>query len=352
MFKKIIYFSIACSFVMGVFAQKGQRINQYRVLGSHNSYKLAIEPPLFAMLMKADSSRIKTLEYSHLTLTQQLDMGLRALEIDVNHDPQGGRFQNPMGLRLLKENGIAPQPYDKENKLRQPGLKVFHVQDIDIRSSQLLFVDALSEIKKWMKSHPDHHPIYITINAKDELINKPGFVKPLPFTKKALDSIDIEIRSVFAEQELITPDFVRGNAATLEEAVLKNGWPELKDAKNKIMFVLDERGDKMKAYMEGHPSLKERVMFVANAQPGEPAAAFIIMNEAITDEIKIKALVEKGYFIRTRADADTYEARNADYTRYKAAIRSRAQIISTDYYMKGKPYGKNFRIYFKTENNK
>ncbi len=352
MFRKILLLFIIHTVVISGAAQiNNLRINQYRVLGSHNSYKLAIEKPLFAMLMKVDSARIKTLDYSHLTFTQQLDMGVRALEIDVYYDPQGGRYQNPMGLRLLKEAGIIPLPFDQKNKLALPGLKVFHVQDIDFRSSQLLFTDALREIKNWMRAHSGHHPIYITMNAKDEIIDNPGFVKPLPFTKKALDSIDIEIRTVFTDKELITPDAVRGNANTLEKAVLETGWPELKDANNKILFLLDERGDKMNAYMEGHPSLKGRAMFVAYAQPGTPEAAFIIMNDAIADEAEIKNLVAKGYFIRTRADADTYEARIADYTRYKAAIRSRAQIISTDYYGKGKHFGKNYRVFFKTQNN-
>ena len=38
-----------------------------------------------------------------------------------------------------------------------------------------------------------------------------------------------------------------------------------------------------------------------------------------------------GYLVRTRADADTIEARKNDYGRLKAALISGAQIISTDY---------------------
>lgn len=341
---------ICLFFTLFLSAQKqSNRINEYRVLGSHNSYKQAIEPPLLAILKKsADSARIKTLEYTHLSLTAQLDLGLRALEIDVTHDPLGGKYAHPMGLDLIKKSGSRTLPYDNEQKLLKPGMKVFHIQDIDFRSSQLLFVDALQEIKNWSKANPNHHPIFITVNAKDEIIDKPGFKRPILFEKKALDSIDVEIRSVFSENQLITPDKLRGNAKTLEQAVLTKGWPTLKEAKGKILFVFDEKGKKLEDYRDGHPSLQGRVMFIS-ALEGEPEAAFMIINEAITDEAKIKKLVQKGYFVRTRSDADTNEARKGDYSRYEAALRSQAQIISTDYYMEGSPYGKPFRIFFKEQ---
>jgi hypothetical protein len=36
--------------------------------------------------------------------------------------------------------------------------------------------------------------------------------------------------------------------------------------------------------------------------------------------------------VRTRADADTIEARRGDYSRWQAALASCAHVISTDYY--------------------
>ncbi len=43
---------------------------------------------------------------------------------------------------------------------------------------------------------------------------------PEKFTAATFDALDAEIRSVFKPGEMITPDQVRGNHATLEEAVL------------------------------------------------------------------------------------------------------------------------------------
>ncbi len=57
-------------------------LNQIQVIGSHNSYKKAIDPKLFAVLQKADSAGMSKIDYSHAPLTEQLNLGLRALEID------------------------------------------------------------------------------------------------------------------------------------------------------------------------------------------------------------------------------------------------------------------------------
>src|SRR6266436_8842945 len=76
------------------------RMNQVQVLGSHNSYKLAIDPSLLSLLKKGGDKRLDALEYSHVPIERQLDMGLRALEIDVVYDPQGGRYSHPKGIDL------------------------------------------------------------------------------------------------------------------------------------------------------------------------------------------------------------------------------------------------------------
>ena len=95
--------------------------------------------------------------------------------------------------------------------------------------------------------------------------------------------------------------------------------------------MLDETGEKLETYVKGHPSLKGRVMFV-NATEGRPEAAFRIVNEPIESFDYIQKLVRDGYTVRTRADADTVEARKGDYTRMLAAFDSGAQFTSTDYY--------------------
>ncbi len=308
------------------------RMNQIRVLGSHNSYKQAIDPSLLQLLRQKDN-RVEGIEYSHLPIEQQLDRGLRALEIDVVNDPSGGLYAHPKGLELEKQNNLPPgPPYDPQGLMNKPGLKVMHMPDIDFRSNAYTFQQELAILRAWSDAHPRHLPIPITMNAKDDADEEPGFVKPLPFDKEALEAWDAEIIRGLGRQYLITPDDVRGDHPTLESAVLAQDWPKLEQARGKFLFVLDEEGQKRADYISDHPSLRGRVMFV-NAPEGSPEAAFRIVNEPTTDWAYIQYLVRSGYFVRTRADADTVEARKNDYSRWRAALISGAQIISTDYYL-------------------
>ena len=303
------------------------RLNDIQFVGSHNSYKKAIDPELMQILYNEDSNLAITLEYEHLPIKDQLDLGMRNLEIDIFHDPKGGRFSNPLGLRAI-ENAST---YDSLT-MNKPGMKVFHVQDIDFRSHYHLFKEALLEIRKWSDTHPDHIPIIITMNLKDEIIERSGFTLPLPFSIHALDSVDNEILSVIEWDKLIYPDMIRSSYSTLEEAVLKDGWPLLSDVRGKLLFVLDAGESINNLYKEGHPSLAGRVMFI-NSKEGTPEAAFRILNNPFISFSKIQELVGEGYMVRTRSDANTIEARLNDFSRWYKAIESGAQVITTDYYV-------------------
>ncbi|MEM6632410.1 MAG: phosphatidylinositol-specific phospholipase C1-like protein [Bacteroidota bacterium] len=321
------------------------RLNHIQMLASHNSYKEAIEPALFSRLMEEDSSRFFGLEYHHISLKDQLDLGIRKLEVDIVYDPEGGRYAKPLGLSMLADMGVETQPYDPDKLMEQPGFKVLHVQDIDFRSNCLTLEACLGEILAWSEAHPNHLPIAISFNAKDSRIERPGFVLPLPFTSTAFDSLDQALLSVLPKNKLLTPDEVRGDYTSLEEAVLSRGWPQLDAVRGKILFVLDEGGKKLEAYVAGHPSLENRVMFV-NAQPGRPEAAFLIMNNPIRDHDLIQERVKLGYLVRTRADANTIEARRNDYSRFEAALSSGAHYITTDYYVPNPAFGTDYQISF------
>ncbi len=319
------------------------RMNEIQVIGSHNSYKGAIEPALLNRLLARDSARFISLDYQHVSLTQQLDLGLRKLELDVVFDPQGGRFAQPLGLQLVKRQGGTPLPFDPDNVMREPGFKVLHVQDIDFRSSCLRLRDCLQEIEAWSDAHPRHLPIAISFNAKTDRIDQPGFTQPLPFTAAAFDSLDAELRSVFAKERMITPDLVRGKFPTLEAAAKARQWPTLEAARGKVLFVLEEGGEKLATYVQGHPSLRGRVMFV-NARPGQPEAAFVILNDPVQFQDSIQKLVRSGYLVRTRADEGTLEARKGDFRRLEAALSSGAQFISTDYYLPDKRFNSAYQV--------
>jgi hypothetical protein len=245
---------------------------------------------------------------------------------------------------MVEEAGLpAGSKYDPEGLMMKPGFKVLHMPDIDYRAHTSTFKQTLNQLKDWSDKHPRHLPILITMNAKEGGIDRPGFVQALPFDKKAYDAWDAEIRDVLPAAKLLTPDDVRGDFQTLEEAVLANRWPTLRQARGRFLFILDENGAKMETYIQGHPSLAGRVMFV-NAIEGRPEAALRIVNDAIGDFHYIQRLVKAGYVVRTRADANTREARAGDYSTMTAAFASGAQYVSTDYYYPNKDFGTGYQV--------
>jgi len=301
------------------------KMNDLQTVGSHNSYKMAIAPLEMANLRKSNPKAADTLDYSHPPLTEQLNDGARQLEIDFVYDPEGGRYSTPLARKLAPNT----TPYDL-TPMAKPGMKVIHVPDIDYRVVCQPFVACLREVRAWSQAHPDHLPILIIFNLKQDQIKVPGAVPLLPFDAKAMDAVDAEIRSVFKDSELITPDKVQGRHKTLREAVLAGGWPTLKAARGKVMFAMDESPPVIAVYRGPRKSLEGRATFV-NTDEASPAAAYLTLNEPIELQARIQAAVKAGFIVRTRADADTWEARANDKGRQVAAFASGAQYVSTDY---------------------
>jgi hypothetical protein len=65
--------------------------------------------------------------------------------------------------------------------------------------------------------------------------------------------------------------------------------------------------------------------------PDHPAAAWFKINDPVKDFTRIQGLVKEGFLVRTRADADTRQARSGDTSQRDKAFASGAQYISTDY---------------------
>ncbi|WP_192350996.1 phosphatidylinositol-specific phospholipase C1-like protein [Algoriphagus sp. Y33] len=335
--------STLCLFFSLHLSAQNLKLNQIQVIGSHNSYKSEMAPELLEYLTKVNPSASQSLEYAHIPLEAQLDLGLRNLELDVFHDPEGERYANPKGLEIIKTGGGTIPNYDPRAALSKPGLKLFHIQDLDFQSHYLLFADALTALKNWSDSNPDHSPVFILINAKDANIT--GTRPTLLFTATALDSIDLEIRMHLGMDKLITPDLVKGNYDDLETAVLAGNWPSVDEVKGKFLFVLDENEEKIDRYLSVKPGLKDAVLFV-NKKEGNPTAGFRIINNPIKDEAYICDLVRKGYMVRTRADSDTKEARAEDYTTFERAKASGAQVITTDYYHTSTFFKSDYKVNF------
>lgn len=319
------------------------KLNQIQVLGSHNSYKEAMDAPIMAQLKQLNAKEALALDYAHVSLTKQLDLGLRTLELDVFYDPQGGKYSHPAGIKDQASFGLTAKPLDTM-VMNQPGFKVMHVQDIDFRTNCATLELCLQEILDWSAKHPKHLPIAISMNAKEQAIPiRPDFVVPLRFDDAAFAALDAEILAAIPADRIIRPDDIRGQYETLETAVLAHNWPSIKAAKGKFLFILDGGKKQTDIYRQEHPSLQDRVMF-ATVPEGQAAAAIIFKNNPLNNQAEIQRLVKAGYLVRTRADAGTQEARKGDYSRFEAALASGAHYISTDYYQIDERFGTGYKI--------
>src|SRR3954471_18382089 len=285
------------------------RMNEIQVLGSHNSYHVGLPPDVFQLVAAFNQASADALDYAHAPLAEQLGKeGARQLEIDVWADPHGGLFADRHIYTALGKpvaSGIAA--------LDEPGFKVMHEAEIDFTSSCLTFVECLEQVKSWSDGDRSHLPVMILIEAKSDPPPDPahlGFVSPVPIGAAELDALDDEIASVFPRDRLVVPADVGAD-----------GWPTLAHARGKVWFALDNE-DLATVYRGStiFPSLPDA------AHPG-----FAKLNDPLKDGERIRDLVRKGFIVRTRADADTVQARTNDTKMRDAALASGAQLVSSDY---------------------
>jgi hypothetical protein len=305
------------------------KMNEIQVIGTHNSYHAGLPPSEAKLFLDRNLQVFQALEYRHRPLDQQLTSGVRQIELDIFADSEGGRYAHPKGPDAVAAANLPGDPkFDPDGLMSKPGFKVMHLQDFDYRSTCQPLIACLKIVRAWSHSNPKHVPIFILLETKQsDLPPQYRATSPEKFTSMTFDALDAEIRSVFAPNEMITPDQVRGKHATLEEAVLHHAWPTLDAARGKVIFLMDQR-PVGPVYLEGHPSLRRRLIFT-NAEPGQPDCAFTEENDGTQDAIA--ALVRKGYLVRTRTDADTKQARTNDTSRREIALASGAQLLSTDY---------------------
>ncbi|MCZ7685216.1 MAG: phosphatidylinositol-specific phospholipase C1-like protein [Sandaracinaceae bacterium] len=257
------------------------RLHHLQAEGTHNSYHL-----------RPSEETIPDWDYDMAPLGTQLgEQGVRKVELDLHWDPDIQRY------------------------------RVLHLPLLDERTTCDLFLDCLVALRRWSDANPGHHPLFVMIEPKT-----PGTGS---LVLERMDAMEAEILAVFPEELLITPDLVRGDAATLDEAVTTRGWPTLGEVRGRTMFFLNCDREWCVTYADVGAGLEGRLVF-ADSEPGDRWSAVRIMNRPGPD---VRAAVEAGYFVRTRAvsivdalssDGPTLEADLA------AALDTGAHVISCD----------------------
>jgi hypothetical protein len=307
------------------------RLNQIQVVGTHNSYHIAPWPSVMRKVAAISPALAESLDYTHRPLAEQFErLAIRQVELDVFADPDGGLFADPLARRPLSAEGADPGPDPNEGGvLDRPGPKVLHVQDIDYRTSAPTLADALCQVRDWSLDHPRHVPILVLIELKDQA--HPGLMTPRPIDEAAIDAVEAVIRRTFEPGHLFTPDDLRGEAEGLPEAILTRGWARLGEVRGKVLLALDNTDRIRDLYLRGHPALGGRAMFADAGSTASPAAAWFKRNDPIAQGEEIRSLVRDGFLVRTRADANTVQARTGSIEQRDRALAVGAQYVSTDY---------------------
>ena len=317
-------------------------LSTLQMIGSHNSYKKAMPANVMALLKWVEPAVAQGLDYSHIPIEEQLALGLRVFEIDVFHDPEGERYSRPLGRGL---HPLTPAFNEWEQaQLDAPGLKVLHIQDIDYRSHCLTFRKCLETFRDFSDANPGHLPIFISLNLKTSPIALPGSTTPLPFDKAGYLNLHRDLESALGLDNLVTPSEVQKDNRSLREGITTVGWPDLSEMRGRFIFLIDEPLKKTAGYLEDFEK-HERLLFLS-VPSDHDQAAILVMNDPLKAFDDITARVAKGFLVRTRADADTVEARSADDTRMRAAFASGAHFISTDYYVRDERLKSDYRVRF------
>ena len=351
------------------------KINEIQVIGTHNSYAIpadaramALMAPKLAALYAAMSQQLPedrraalaeehpagisdpalSLDYVQMPLEAQLRMGARSIELDLHPDPAGGLYADPLPYRQLRDQGVRDLAPIHTDALKQPGMKVLHVADLDFRSQCPALRDCLSLMRRWSDANPDHSPVFVLLEPKSSVLDRivAGAAKVPAFDAAAFEEVDQAIRDILGRQRIFTPDQLRGDHATLEQAALAKAWPRMSQMRGKFVFLYLVPGLNLQTfapYMQDRPSLEGRAAFVQGL-PGMPHTAFVLVDNALTRPDRIPELVRAGYMVRSRADIDTDEARRNDSERRDRTLASGAQVISTDYLTAPNVHGNGYHV--------
>ena len=333
---RFLVFSCSVFIISNVFAQipiDSIPINQLRIIASHNSYKKKPHPKVLRFLKKfqdklGEQNNPNFIDYGHLPFSEQFDnYGIRGIELDVNYDPKGGHYKR----RRINLFLFGQRQRVKGGALKKPGFKILHISDVDFETNYITLKSALGALKSWSDLHPDNFPIYINLEAKgshpadeSKTLKRLGFKRCIPFDQKAFLDLEQEISAILTPSQIFKPSDFKKNYSTLQERVVAEGWPLLEELRGRFIFILEGSNNHI------YRAFVSPMLFQYGNQ-SDANTVFLLRNNAVASETEIRELTSQ-FIVRTRSDAGSVESRANNYDTWNAALRSGAQIISTDYY--------------------
>jgi hypothetical protein len=262
------------------------RLDHVQVKGTHNSYHL-----------RPSEEAPAPWDYDMPSLGDQLDLyGVRQIELDFWYDRATDTFD------------------------------VFHAALVDPVTNCTPLSACLGEVNTWSENHPDHLPVFVLLEVKNSQTDE-----VTTDVDAFIASFEREVEAAFGRDRLLTPADVKGDAATLQEAVA-DGWPTLGEVRGKVMNVIWDEGPFATTYSHGDGHLDDRLMFVR----GRTEFGFGVFTKE--DDLGVAGAPERaahdigrGFLVRTRSDTDGREAREGDLARFEQALASGSHMISTDF---------------------
>jgi hypothetical protein len=269
------------------------RLNEIRMIASHNSYK-KLGSPLGKLFVGLGDSwkEAEALEYDNPDLSFQLNSGIRSFELDVRY--RAGDFE------------------------------AVHVPLVDNSSTAVKLALAFTEIALWSEHNPNHIPIILLMEIKYDWMMLDPFLTNIGLPE--LQMLDQLIVDTFGET-LYTPLELRGSYASMQERLSTESWPLVSDLLGKVIVVMHP-GRMTVDYAAADPDFNQMAMFpaVQNLDVDHPYAAFVVHNNPNPEAIA--SLLAQNLIVRTRMD----EYLSADPDIFQQAMLTGAQIMTTDFH--------------------
>lgn len=282
--------------------ENGIKFNEMRFLATHNSYQTPntrATKKLFSALSDITFGLVNSeiTEFFSPTLTEQLNLGIRSLEIDI-------------------------EVFDRKGEI---SFTCMHSPYFEMTTSCYDFALAMKEIAMWSDNNPDHLPITIIIEPKETFLPMKNM--------KALDiSYTDDFEKVLYEtlgDKLFTPSDMLRDYASFGEMRAADDWCKVRDMLGKVIILLHEC-ETTEDYISLDPTIKTQAMFpmLREKDIDRDCTAFILANMPdVLLKNNEKIIYEKKIVARTRADKFT----EITTDRLENAMKSGAQIVSTDY---------------------
>ena len=282
--------------------ENGVKYNEVKFLSTHNSYQITATEEyrnFFGYLSDLTFGLVKreTAEFNMESLTEQLEVGIRGFEIDI-------------------------ETVDKDGDI---SFIVTHNPILDNTSSCYDFEKALEEIKMWSDNNPYHLPVTVIIEPKKAVVAVNDMKN---YSLEYAQETDALIRKVMGET-LLTPADMMGDYANFKEMRENDGWLTLEETAGKVLFLLHDT-TVTSDYINQDKSIRTQAMFpmLRYADRDKEYASFIIDNnpsQALSHEEE--TIDRCNLIVRMRPDSFP----DFDEEKHGKADLCRAQIVSTDF---------------------